>query len=64
MYLRQLVGFLIRASGDHRVGLHHVELYIALFQQWVSMGGRVQLQLFRYSSGRLRKSVERPITNV
>lgn len=37
MYLRQLVGFLIRASGDHRVGPHHAELNStlpALVYQW------------------------------
>lgn len=40
MYLRQLVGFLIRASGDHRIGPHHVALYIALFQQWCINEGK------------------------
>lgn len=40
MYLRQLIGFLMRASGDHRVGPHHVALYMALFQEWCIHGGR------------------------
>lgn len=34
MYLRQLIGFLIRASGDPGMGPHHVAVYMALFQQW------------------------------
>jgi hypothetical protein len=34
MYLRQLMGFFIRASQDHRIGASHVAVYMALFQQW------------------------------
>lgn len=34
MYLKQLVGFFVKASGDHRIGPHHVALYVALFQEW------------------------------
>jgi len=40
MYLRQLIGFFIRASGDHRVGPHHVALYMAIFQQWCIHNGK------------------------
>lgn len=39
MYLRQLIGFFIKASGDHRIGPHHVALYMALFQQWCIRNG-------------------------
>lgn len=40
MYLRQLIGFFIRASGDHRVGPHHVALYMTLYQQWCINNGK------------------------
>lgn len=40
MYLRQLIGFFIRSAGDHRMGPHHVALYMALFQQWCVNNGR------------------------
>lgn len=40
MYLRQLIGFLIRASGDHRMGPHHLALYMALFQTWCIQEGQ------------------------
>lgn len=34
MYLKQLIGFFVRASGDHRIGPHHVAVYMAIFQEW------------------------------
>lgn len=40
MYLRQLIGFFIRSSSDHRMGPHHVALYMALFQQWCINNGK------------------------
>lgn len=40
MYLKQMIGFFVRASGDHRVGPHHVALYVALFQQWCYNNGK------------------------
>ena len=40
MYLRQLIGFFIRASGDHRMGPHHLALYMALFQVWCIQEGK------------------------
>lgn len=40
MYLRQLIGFFIKASSDHLVGPHHVSLYMALFQQWCIHNGK------------------------
>ncbi|HMR82944.1 MAG TPA: hypothetical protein PKE30_07425 [Niabella sp.] len=40
MYLKQLIGFFIRASRDHRIGPHHVALYVAIFQQWCIQNGK------------------------
>lgn len=40
MYLRQLIGFFIKVSEDHRMGPHHVALYVALFQQWCMNNGQ------------------------
>jgi len=34
MYLKQMIGFFIKASSDHRIGPQHVAIYMALFQQW------------------------------
>lgn len=39
MFLRKLIGFFIKSSGDHRIGPHHVALYVALFQQWCINNG-------------------------
>ncbi|HOZ85523.1 MAG TPA: hypothetical protein PK191_08530 [Niabella sp.] len=39
MYLKQMIGFLVKASCDHRVGPHHIALYIAIFQQWCMNNG-------------------------
>ncbi|MGC4233228.1 MAG: hypothetical protein QM594_09650 [Niabella sp.] len=38
MYLKQLIGFLIKASSDNRIGPQHVALYIAIFQEWCIKG--------------------------
>jgi hypothetical protein len=40
MYLRQLIGFFIQSSADHRMGPHHLSLYMALFQQWCIQEGK------------------------
>jgi hypothetical protein len=40
MNLRQLIGFFIKASADHRIGPHHVAIYMALFQQWCIEGSK------------------------
>lgn len=40
MFLRQLIGFLIRASCDPRIGPYHIAIYIALFQSWCLNNGR------------------------
>lgn len=40
MYLKLLISFFIRASRDHRIGPHHVALYVAIFQEWCIQNGR------------------------
>ncbi|WP_460687313.1 hypothetical protein [Niabella aquatica] len=39
MFLTQLISFFIRASRDHRIGPHHVSLYVAIFQEWCIQNG-------------------------
>lgn len=51
MYLKQLVDFLIRASADHRIGPHHISLYIAIFQEWCVQDKERPVQV---TSARLR----------
>ncbi|MCH5597925.1 hypothetical protein [Niabella ginsengisoli] len=43
--MKQLIGFLIRASGDHRIGPHHVVIYTALFQQWCMNNAQNPIQV-------------------
>ncbi len=45
MFLKQLIGFLIKASSDPRLGPHHLALYIALFQQWCMNHGENPIEV-------------------
>lgn len=39
------MGFLTKAKSDHRIGPHHVALYLALFQQWCAEDGAEPLTI-------------------
>jgi len=55
MYLRQLIGFLIRASCDPRLGPHHVALYIVLYQQWCLNNGKNPISVTQQNIRKLAK---------
>ncbi len=55
MYLRQLIGFLIRASSDHRMGPHHVALYVAIFQEWCIHSGESPVSVTQIHLGQIAK---------
>lgn len=55
MYLKQLMGFFVRAQDDHRVGPHHVALYVAIFQEWCINEGKNPVTVTQQRIGQLAK---------
>lgn len=45
MYVRQMIGFFKKAGADHRIGPHHVALYMSLYQQWCMNNGKTPMNI-------------------